>query len=473
MTKLGKAAVKAAAVVCLTGSFFLANPYGTVVKEQQDYVMSVAKSGNILELGLLEAASKDEVNLDGNHEVAGLAAVMSGDLDLDKTEAQDTAETESGKAADSSEETSESKDKAAQETKADAQETKADAQETEADAQETEAAKEEKVILTAKVENSLNIRKKPDEESDVVGKLFRGCTAEVIKEKGNWYKISSNDVTGWVSKDYVLTGKASEKFLKKVDPSVATVTANSLNLRAKASTDSDVVSVLKKGSEFMVISEGKEWVQIRYTTNLEGYVSAEYVKVKEKAGEAVSIKTLEKYVELAEEKEAERRAAEEAAAEAARKAAEAEAEAKASRQSSGSSSDSSSSKSSSGSSSGSSYSAGSDDVTLLAALCQYEAGTNYDNCLAVANVVLNRVRSSSYPNSIRGVIYQSGQFGTVTSGALDRFLSSGPASTCVSAAKAALAGNNNIGSRVQFRAVWATDPSSHSNSVVIGDNCFF
>ena len=121
MTKLGKAAVKAAAVVCLTGSFFLANPYGTVVKEQQDYVMSVAKSGNVLELGLLEAASKDEVNLDGNHEVAGLAAVMSGDLDLDKTEAQDTAETESGKAADSSEEMSESGDKADQNTKADDQ----------------------------------------------------------------------------------------------------------------------------------------------------------------------------------------------------------------------------------------------------------------------------------------------------------------------------------------------------------------
>lgn len=453
MTKLGKAAVKAAVVVCLTGSFFLANPYGTVVQEQQDYVMSVANSGNVLELSLLEAASKDKVNLDGNHEVAGLAAVMSGDLNLDKTEAQDTAETESGKAADSSDEKPVSKDEAKESTKA--------------DAKETETAEEENVILTAKVENSLNIRKKPNEKSDVVGKLFRGCTAEVVKEKGNWYKISSDDVTGWVSKDYVLTGKDAEKFLKKVDPSVATVTAKSLNLRAKASTEADVVSVLKKGSEFMVISEGKEWVQIRYTTNLEGYVSAEYVKIKEKAGEAVSIKTLEKYVKLAEEKEAERKAAEEAA----RKAAEEAAEAK--RKSSDSSSSSSSKSSSGSSSSGSSYSAGSDDVTLLAALCQYEAGTNYDNCLAVANVVLNRVRSSSYPNSIRGVIYQSGQFGTVTSGALNRFLSNGPASTCVSAAKAALAGNNNIGSRVQFRAVWATDPSSHSNSVVIGDNCFF
>ncbi len=420
MTKLGKAAVKAAAITCLAGCFFLANPYGSVVNEQQSYEMSIANAGSILEVGTLERnTSKDSVNLNGNREVAGLAAIISGELELNETTTQNTAKTESTKA---------------------------------------EAAKEEKVILTAKVDNSLNIRKKPDENADVVGKLFRGCTGEVISEKGDWYKISSGDVTGWVNKEYVLTGEKAEQYLEEVKPSVATVTAKSLNLRAKADTDADVVSVLKNGSKFMVLSEGKEWVKVRYTTNLEGYVSAEYVKITEGAGEAVSLETLEKYVELAEEKEAEREAAE---AVAAAKAA--------------ASQSSSSSKSSSGTSTEkrSSYSAGTDDVTLLAALCQYEAGTNYENCLAVANVVLNRVRSSSYPNTIRGVIYQKGQFGTVTSGALNRFLSSGPNSTCVKAAKAALAGSNNIGSRVQFRAVWATDPSSHSNSVVIGDNCFF
>ena len=447
MTKLGKVAVKAAAVTCLAGCFFLANPCEPVVKEELVYEMSTASAGNVLELSILEnIASDDMVNLNGNREVAGIAAVVSGDLDI----RTDNTVTGSGKAADTTE-----KDSAA-------------VQKTETDDQkEAQAAETEKIILTADVENSLNIRKKPDEKSDVVGKLFRGCTAEVTGEKGNWYKISSGGVKGWVSKDYVLTGKKADALLDEIKPSVATVTAKSLNLRKSAGTDADVVAVLKKGTSFMVISEGKEWVKIRFTTNLEGYVSADYVKIKDGAGEAVSIKTLEKYVKLAEEKEAERQAAREAAEAAAREAAEAKA---AAAQSSGSSSKSSSGNSSSDR--GSSYSAASDDVTLLAALCQYEAGTNYENCLAVANVVLNRVHSSSYPNSIRGVIYQSGQFGTVTSGALNRFLS-GPSSTCIKAAKAALAGSNNIGGRLQFRAVWATDPSSHSNSVVIGDNCFF
>ena len=51
-----------------------------------------------------------------------------------------------------------------------------------------------------------------------------------------------------------------------------------------------------------------------------------------------------------------------------------------------------------------------DDVTLLAALIQCEAGSeSYEGQLAVGAVVMNRVRSGAYPGSIYGVIYESGQ----------------------------------------------------------------
>lgn len=52
-----------------------------------------------------------------------------------------------------------------------------------------------------------------------------------------------------------------------------------------------------------------------------------------------------------------------------------------------------------------------DDVTLLAALIQCEAGNEcYEGQLAVGAVVMNRVRSGRYAGSIYGVIYQAGQF---------------------------------------------------------------
>ena len=72
--------------------------------------------------------------------------------------------------------------------------------------------------------------------------------------------------------------------------------------------------------------------------------------------------------------------------------------------------------------------ASADDVTLLAAILQCEAHQNYDSLLAVATVILNRVESPRFPNTIRGVIYASGQFEPVWTGRLDAVLKKGPTS---------------------------------------------
>ena len=63
---------------------------------------------------------------------------------------------------------------------------------------------------------------------------------------------------------------------------------------------------------------------------------------------------------------------------------------------------------------------------LLAALIYCEAGNQpYEGQVAVGAVVMNRVRSGSYPNTISEVIYQSGQFGPAMTGWLDTVLASG------------------------------------------------
>ena len=70
------------------------------------------------------------------------------------------------------------------------------------------------------------------------------------------------------------------------------------------------------------------------------------------------------------------------------------------------------------------------DLDMLAAIIYCEAGSEgYDGQLAVGAVVMNRVRSSSYPNSIMGVIYQSGQFSPVASGRFILALSQGSATS--------------------------------------------
>lgn len=88
-----------------------------------------------------------------------------------------------------------------------------------------------------------------------------------------------------------------------------------------------------------------------------------------------------------------------------------------------------SSSSSSGSSSG--------DLYLLARLIHGEArGEPYKGKVAVASVVLNRVKSSSFPNTIAGVIYQSGAFDAVSDGQINLT----PTQECINAARDAMNG---------------------------------
>ena len=94
--------------------------------------------------------------------------------------------------------------------------------------------------------------------------------------------------------------------------------------------------------------------------------------------------------------------------------------------------------SSSGSSSGSGGgSANSSDLNLLSRLVYGEArGEQYKGQVAVAAVVLNRVKSSSFPNTVAGVIYQAGAFDVVSDGQINLT----PNKTAISAAQDALNG---------------------------------
>lgn len=88
------------------------------------------------------------------------------------------------------------------------------------------------------------------------------------------------------------------------------------------------------------------------------------------------------------------------------------------------------------------------ELTLLAKLVQVEAGYEpYEGKLAVASVVMNRVKNPNYPNTLKGVIYAPGQFSPARNGKLDKAT---PSKESIKAAKAALSGENNVPGAVYF-----------------------
>ena len=89
---------------------------------------------------------------------------------------------------------------------------------------------------------------------------------------------------------------------------------------------------------------------------------------------------------------------------------------------------------------------------LMASIIYCEAGNQpYEGQVAVGAVIMNRVKSGSYPDSIEAVIYQSGQFGPAATGWLNRVRSSkGYSQTALQAAVDALNGSNPIGNCLYF-----------------------
>ena len=169
------------------------------------------------------------------------------------------------------------------------------------------------------------------------------------------------------------------------------------------------------------------WVAVEYDEQT-AYVSAQYVKVDISVGNAISIE--------------EERAAQEA--EAAKKAKQ---EVQTTQKEA--------------------VATSADEATLLGALIQLEAGSEcYEGKVAVGAVVMNRVRSGGYPNSISGVVYQGGQFTTAAS--VNNVIANGVSGSCMQAAQEAINGADNTGGCVSFRRV-----SSGRAGVVIGNHVFF
>ena len=110
-----------------------------------------------------------------------------------------------------------------------------------------------------------------------------------------------------------------------------------------------------------------------------------------------------------------------------------------------------------------------EELKLLANIIYCEAGSeSYVGKVAVGNVIMNRVKSASQPNTITGVVYAKGQFSPVRNGSLQRALSSDKAdAACYQAAIEALAGAQPVGGKLFFRR------NNGRSGQVIGHHVFY
>ena len=283
-------------------------------------------------------------------------------------------------------------------------------------------------LVMSRVTSTLNVRTEPDAESEVAGKLYRDCGAEVLERQDGWTKIKSGNLIGWAKDEYLYFGEDAVKEALRVGYSIAVVESDALRVRSAENTESEVLGYAAKGEKLVVVEEVDEkWLCVEYGDGV-GYILRDHVS------EQFSVDHGESMEEINERKEKEK-------------------------------ADKKKLIKNYGSMSASDY-----ELYLLSALIYCEAGgESYEGKLAVGAVVCNRVRSASYADTLQGVIYASGQFTPAGSGKLDRVMEKGNIpQSCIDAAVEALGGYTNVGDCLYFRRNNGT-----REGIVIGNHVFY
>ena len=287
--------------------------------------------------------------------------------------------------------------------------------------------KDSSEIVMSNVKGAVNVRSEASENSEKIGKLYKDCGGTIIERKDGWTRIQTGNLEGWVKDEFLYFGEEARAIAMAVGRTIATVNTETLRVRKEPDGEAEVYGLLPKGEVVDVVGDKEEeWICIDYEGR-DAYVSAEFVDLDFQIDTGETMEEINARAKKVQEEQAKRNV------------------------------------------NYGEYTTDADTTLLLAALIYCEAGgESYEGQVAVGAVVMNRVRSSAYPDTIHDVIYASGQFTPAMNGKVDARYASGKISySCKQAAEEALAGVSNVGDCTHFRR------NDGRNGIVIGNHVFY
>lgn len=128
----------------------------------------------------------------------------------------------------------------------------------------------------ASVDGNLNVRQAPGTDAEVVGKMPNNAGCDILGVEGEWTKIKSGKVEGYVKSEYLLDGAAAFARAEEVKQVIATVNTTTLYVREQPNTDCSIITMMPEGEDLEVVESLEGWVKINVDSD-EGYVSSDYV----------------------------------------------------------------------------------------------------------------------------------------------------------------------------------------------------
>ena len=335
-------------------------------------------------------------------------------------------------------------------------------------------------VIDAK--DMLDIHAEANRASAVVGQVMDDGHVAILAKYNDWVQIQAGEIAGWVpAENLVETEISNEEAVAANEQVIAErtgATASEDEFFAEEEVQQDETAALQAEASEAAQNEIEEVQAAEEAARLEAEAQAKAAaeeaaqleaeaQAKAAAEEAARLEAEVQAKAAAEkaarlEAEAQAKAAEEAARleaeaqakaaaeEAARIAAEAQQAALAAQ-------------------AAQTAAISAEELKLLANIIYCEAGSeSYVGKVAVGNVIMNRVKSASQPNTITEVVYAKGQFSPVRNGSLQRALSSDKAdAACYQAAIEALAGAQPVGGKLFFRR------NNGRSGQVIGHHVFY
>ena len=287
-------------------------------------------------------------------------------------------------------------------------------------------------VIDAK--DMLDIHAEANTASAVIGQVMEDGHVAILAKYNDWVQIQAGEIAGWVpAENLVETEISNEEAVAANEQVIAErtgATASEDEFFAEEEVQQDETAALQAEASEAAQNEIEEVQAAEEAARLEAEAQA---KAAEEAAQL--------------EAEAQAKAA---AEEAARIAAEAQQAALAAQ-------------------AAQTAAVSAEELKLLANIIYCEAGSeSYVGKVAVGNVIMNRVKSASQPNTITEVVYAKGQFSPVRNGSLQRALSSDKAdAACYQAAIEALAGAQPVGGKLFFRR------NNGRSGQVIGHHVFY